>query len=108
MGWMGFSKVNGRLNCPIFTLKAEYRCHSANKSNTGTAAQRRGVAIQLNLSFPIELVHNSAVQRQPEHAQVESVGLVVFPAAVLILRHSIAGEFDIVEPGSFLLLSLCC
>ena len=32
IGFMGFSKVNARLNCPTFTLANPYFCHSTKAS----------------------------------------------------------------------------
>ena len=32
IGWIGLSKVNGFLNCPTFTRKKSYFCHSTKRS----------------------------------------------------------------------------
>ena len=34
MGFIGFSNVKGRLNCPALTLRKSKCCHSANASTT--------------------------------------------------------------------------
>ena len=59
------------------------------------------IAIGLELDFPVEVLHQSALKSHTHHTDVEGVdvlgAIIGFLVAVLILRHYIAAELDVAD-----------
>ena len=58
-------------------------------NDTGRIAKIRGVAIKLNLGFPIKVIKYTAIEAYTCQSQVERVGLVINFAATLVLYDAI-------------------
>ena len=58
-------------------------------NDTGRIAKIRGVAIKLNLGFPIKVIKYTAIEADTCQSQVKRVGLVINFAATLVLYDAI-------------------
>ena len=65
---------------------------------SGRRTQGGGVAIELYLRLPVEVVQDATIEGDTSHAYVKGVGLGILLRACLILQHTIAGELHVADP----------
>ena len=61
-------------------------------------SQSRGVAIELYLGLPVEVLCDATFQRDTSHTYIERVGLCSLLTIILVLEHTVARQFYIAQP----------